>query len=443
MQKTKAQKSRPRLIQAMVDAFSLPDLRKRILITIGIVLIFRILAHVPLPGVDHTKLIEFFGGNNSFGIIDVFSGGAFSNFSIVSLGVYPYITATIIMQLMTPVIPKLQALSQEGEAGRNKINLISHYLTIPLAVASTFGTIAVLTAKGVIPADVAPLTIATIVICMTAGTLLLVWMGEQITSYGIGNGISIIIFAGIVATLPSTLGQSFLTVQSGNILPLILFGVLALAVIILIVIFTEAVRRLPVQYAKTQIKSGRMYRSGGSTFLPLKVNTAGMIPLIFGMALMNLPTMAASFFVAPDGATPNFWNHIQTNFSGTSGTAWDALFWGIFAIMVLVAAFVYTRVVFEQQDLPGNLQRNGGFIPGIRPGKQTKTYLDGVIGRITWGGATFLAFVAVTPVLIGFATGVAITLSAFSMLIVVGVALDTMKQIEAQLVMRKYDGFIK
>jgi len=442
MQKQKAQKNRPRLIQAMIDAFSLPDLRKRILITIGVLLIFRILAHVPLPGADPNALANFFDSSVVMSMLDLFSGGAFSNFSIVALGVYPFITATIIMQLLTPVIPKLQALSQEGEAGRNKINLISHWLTIPLAALSAWGMITMLNNYGVLYDGTSALTIITVIITITAGTALLVWMGEQITSYGIGNGVSIIIFGGIVATLPNMIWNGVQTASS-NWLGLTVFILLALAVTVLIVIFTEAQRRIPVQYTKTQIKSGRMYRSGGSTYIPLRVNTAGMIPLIFAMALVTLPATIGTFFMGSE-SNPNFWNDIVNTFTGNGGTAWDLLYWGIFFLFVLVAAFVYTRVVFEQQDLAGNLQRNGGFIPGIRPGKQTKQYLDTVIGRITWGGALFLAFVAIMPFVISSITGVnTIQLSAFSMLIVVGVALDTMKQIEAQLVMRKYDGFIK
>lgn len=434
---------RPRLLQAMIDAFSLPDLRRRILITFGILVVFRLVAHVPLPGVNPDALQDLFDRNALLGMFDMFSGGAMRNFSVAAMGVYPYITASIIMTLMTPVIPRLQALAQEGEAGRNRINMITHWLVVPLAGLAGYGQLALLQREGAV-ASADALSTAAIVLAMIAGTMFLVWLGEQITQYGIGNGISIIIFAGIVAGLPEMVGLGFLTGEQGQLGGLAVFIIIGLATTVLIVIFTEAHRRIPVQYAKSVFRSGRMYRQSGSTHIPLRVNTAGMIPLIFAMALVIFPGIVASYFANPAGTDPNLANHIQSIFNPNTALPLGLVYWVIFFLMVVSFAFFYTKVIFAQQDLPGVLQRQGGFIPGIRPGKQTAGYLNGVINRITWGGALFLAFVAIIPFIAREITDVQmVQLSSFGMLIVVGVVLDTMKQMEAQLVMRRYEGFIK
>ena len=435
--------ARPKLLQAMIDAFSLPDLRRRILITFGILVVFRLVAHVPLPGVDPVRLQELFDQNALLGMFDMFSGGAMRNFSVAAMGVYPYITASIIMTLMTPVIPRLQALSQEGEAGRNKINLITHWLVIPLAGLAGYGQLTLLRSEGAV-AGADALSTAAIILAMIAGTMFLIWLGEQITQYGIGNGISIIIFAGIVAGLPEMIGRGFLAQEQGQIMGLAVFIVIGLATTVLIVIFTEAHRRIPVQYAKSVFRGGRMYRQSGSTHIPLRVNTAGMIPLIFAMAIVIFPGIVASYFANPTGMDPNLANHIQNIFNPNTALPLGLVYWVLFFLMVVSFAFFYTKVIFAQQDLPGVLQRQGGFIPGIRPGKQTAGYLNGVINHITWGGALFLAFVAIIPFLAREITDVqVIQLSSFGMLIVVGVVLDTMKQMEAQLVMRRYEGFLK
>jgi preprotein translocase subunit SecY len=278
------------------------------------------------------------------------------------------------------------------------------------------------------------------VVSMIAGTMFLVWLGERITEHGIGNGISIIIFAGIVAGYWQTAGQIFLT-ASQDLWGVIVFVIIALATTVLIVYFTEAHRRIPVQYSRSVFRGGRMYRQAGQTHIPLRVNTAGMIPLIFAMSLVIFPGVVASYFMNPSTADPNFANTIYKLFSSSS-----LLYWGLYFLLTIGFAFFYTMVIFEQQDLPNTLQRQGGFIPGIRPGPHTKEYLDGVIKRITWAGALFLAVVAIVPFIAQHISGVAgtqIQLSSMGMLIVVGVVLDTMKQMEAQLVMRRYEGFIK
>jgi len=425
----------------MFDAFSLPDLRRRILITISILVIFRFVAHVPLPGVDLTALEALFERNALLGMLDMFSGGAMRRFSVAAMGVYPYITSSIIMMLLVPVIPRLQALSREGETGRNKINLITHWLVVPLAGIQGYGQLVYLQREGVIgSATILPM--AAMVLSMVAGTIFLVWLGELITEYGIGNGISIIIFGGIVAQLPEMIGQGFLAKENfAGLSAYILMVVLTIAII---VIFTEAHRRIPVQYAKSVFRSGRMYRQAGSTHIPLRVNSAGMIPLIFAMSMVLFPGIVASYFANPTGADPNFANTIMQLFNPNAPLPLGLFYWGFYFVLAVAFAFFYTMVIFQQQDLPNTLQRQGGFIPGIRPGKNTATYLNGVINRITWGGALFLAGIAVMPFVAKQITGVqVIQLSSLGLLIMVGVVLDTMKQLEAQLVMRRYEGFIK
>lgn len=430
--------TRPRLVQAMMDIWTLPDLRRKILFTLGILVVFRFITHVPLPGVDIGKLQEYFGQSTLFGMLDLFTGGAMANFSVAALGVYPYITASIIMQLLVPVIPSLQALSQEGELGQQKINRITHLATIPLAALQGYAMLALLRAQDVTIEGLGPLTIANIVVTMVAGTIFLVWLGELITERGVGNGISIIIFGGIVTDLPEIVGRGIIAAVGGNPQGLIAYIILTLAMVVLIVIFVEAHRRIPVQYARSTFRSGRMYRQSGSTYIPLRVNTAGMIPLIFAIALMQLPGTISTYFMNPSSQDPNFWNTIYNVFQSDT-----ALYQGLYFALVIGFTLFYTMIIFEQMNLPQTLQQQGGFIPGVRPGKTTADYLNGIIRHITFGGALFLAVVAIIPFITQKITGVDLVIRSTAMLIAVGVALDTMKQLEAQLTMRRYEGFLK
>jgi preprotein translocase subunit SecY len=426
----------------MVDAFRLPDLRRRILITFGLLVVFRFIAHIPLPGVDPTTLKTLFDSNALLGMLDMFSGGALRNFSVAAMGVYPYITATIIIQLMQPVIPALQRLSQEGEAGQNKVNRISHWLTIPLAALSGYGQIVLLQREGGI-ASAVPLAVVTMVISLVAGTIFCVWLGELITEYGIGNGVSIIIFAGIVTGYPAMAGSLGIAF-SQNSIGVIVFALILLASIVFIVLFNEAHRRIPVQYARTSFRGGRMYRQTGGTHIPLKVNAAGMIPLIFSMSLVVFPGMIANFFMNPTGTSPNFWNAIYNIFNPNTALPLGIVYWVLYFLLTIVASFFYTMVIFQQQDLPGTLQRQGGFVPGIRPGKNTESFLNNVINRITLAGSLFLGIVAIIPFIARGVTNIqTVQLSSVGLIIVVGVVLDTMNQMEAQLTMRRYEGFIK
>jgi len=425
-------RTQPRLVQAMMDIWTLPDLRRRILFTLGILVVFRFLTQVPLPGANLEALQNFFGEQGFLQMVDLFSGGAMSRFSIVATGIYPYITASIIMQLIVPVIPKLQAIAQEGEPGRQRINRITHLLTVPLAALQGYGMLAILRSQGVTIEPLGHLTMVSIVTTMVAGTIFLVWLGELITERGVGNGISIIIFGGIIARLPEMIGRAFIAAQDPE--GLTVFIILSLATLVLIVVFIEAHRRIPVQYARSTIRSGRMYRQSGSTYIPLRVNTAGMIPLIFAIALMQLPATIASYF-------PNsqFWNTIYSVFQANT-----VVYNGLYFALVIGFTFFYTMVIFEQMNLPQTLQQQSGFIPGVRPGKATADYLNKVIRRITFGGALFLATVAILPFIAQRITGVTVlVIQSTAMLIAVGVALDTMKQLEAQLTMRRYEGFLK
>lgn len=433
--------TRPRLLQAMIDAFRLPDLRRRILITLGIIVIFRFVAHIPLPGVDLAQLRTLFQQNALLGMLDMFSGGAMRNFSIAAMGVYPYITASIIMTLMVPVIPRLQALSQEGEAGQDKMNRITHWLTIPLAGLQGYAQLTILRRAGVVSSADMLATIA-MIFALIAGTIFLVWLGELITEHGIGEGISIIIFAGIVAGYPQMVGTGLL--QPGQTAGLIVYLLISLATIVTIVIFTEAHRRIPVQYAKTTFRGGRMYRQSGATHIPIRVNAAGMIPLIFAISMVLFPGVIASYFMRPAGGPGNFANVIYNLFNPSAALPAGLVYWVVYFLLAVGFTFFYTMVIFQQQDLAGTLQRQGGFIPGVRPGKHTADYLNHVINRVTWAGALYLAVIAIVPFVAREITNVqAIQLSTLGLLIVVGVILDTMKQLEAQLVMRRYEGFIR
>ncbi len=433
--------SRPQLIQSMIDAMSIPDLRAKILFTLGMLVIYRFVAHIPVPGVNVQALSQSFEQEAILGFLNLFSGGALASMSVAAMGVYPYITSSIVMQILTPVLPQLKALSQEGEYGRQRINQITHWITVPIAFFQAWGTLTFLRQSPVFPDFPFGLNLPTaaMVISMVAGTMFCVWLGELITEKGLGNGISLIIFGGIVSGLPGVIGRGFLERdEAGGLLMLAGFG---LAIIYIIVLFTEAQRRIPVQYGRSVFRGGRMQRQSGATFLPLRVNSAGMIPLIFASSMMILPITVASYFSNPmsQGFIERSMRFLSDSLDPTKFPYYVGLF-----ILVVAFTFFYTMVVFQQQNLAENLQRNGGFIPGIRPGKPTQEYLNRVIVRITWGGALFLGGVAISPWFVTQATDVrALTISSFSLLIMVGVALDTMRQLEAQLMMRNYEGFIR
>lgn len=436
------------MFDAVLKAFQIPDIRRKLLFTLGILVIFRIIATIPVPGVNRSELREYIEGNQLLGMLNLFSGSGLTNFSIVALGVYPYITASIIMQLMTPVIPRLNELSNEGQQGRNVINKYTHYLTVPLAFLQGYGQALLFsrTSVGGVPLienfglfdrDTWLSSLA-LLMTMTAGTILLVWMGELITEYGIGNGISIIIFGGIIASLPRAI-SGLLTggTLSENIIGSVFFVLLALGTIVAIVFVNEGQRRIPVHYAK-RIRGGRQY-GGNTTYIPLKVNSAGMIPLIFAVSIMVMPGLIANFLASSNRDwVRELGGDLQRVFSPN-----NLLYQVIYFLLVVLFTYFYTMVVYYQQKIPENLQRQGAFIPGVRPGKATADYLLRVIQRITIVGALFLGVIAILPYIASEITGIQnLLISATSILIVVGVAVDTMRQLEAQLVMRNYEGFI-
>ncbi|MCY3921858.1 MAG: preprotein translocase subunit SecY [Chloroflexi bacterium] len=577
---TAAGPTRPKLLQALVDAWRQPDVRQKLAFTLSMLVIFRLVAHVPIPDINKTQLENALDNNPVLGFLNLFSGGGLDNLSIVALGVYPYITASIVMNLMQPMVPKLQALAQEGESGRNKIQLYTYWLAVPMALVQGYGQLLLLENARAITgigfgADEWLPTISALA-TMTAGTMFLIWLGELITEKGVGNGISLIIFAGIVASFPTLFNSVRLSDIGWSGIAVVI--AIAIALVALIVFFQEAQRRIPVQYARSVFRGGRMYRQSGQSYIPLRVNSAGMIPLIFAFSIIIFPSVLAGWITGAAGeeaqtqvavevpftredvdeplatlfpdldASGEFvvnegiieWNREEDTFqdvldrvnsnsdsnvltqvettadpvSGETLYAWriDAneisedpirladragnfiavseikthedpvdnpltpdiaegqtlgerpgwiiraadwvqlnlspgrpAYWALSFVLVVGFTFFYTFVTFQQQNLAENLQKQGGFIPGIRPGRPTQDYINRVLARITWAGALFLGFVAVVPFLATefIPDSTALTISSTGLLIVVGVALDTMRQIEAQLLMRSYEGFIR
>ncbi len=436
---------RPRLLQAMVDAFRQEDVRKKLVFTLAMLVIFRFVAHVPIPNVDRDALKQAFEGNALLDFLSIFSGGALQNLSVAALGVYPYITASIIIQILTPLVPSWRALSEEGEQGRRRLQVITHWIAVPMAFVQGYGQIIFINSQS--GGDVVqnfgldhPIGTLATLLTLSAGTMFLVWLGELITENGIGNGVSVIIFGGIVARLPSLIPN--ITTQS--IIATAAFVGFAIGLIFLVVFFQEAQRKVPVQYARSAFRGGRMYRQQGQSHIPLRVNMAGMIPLIFAFSIMILPPILASYFADSGGWVESVADFVVRNFQGGRGGGGSGVYWLLLFAMVVGFTFFYTMVQYQQQQIAKNLQRQGAFIPGIRPGAPTEAYLIRVVTRITWAGAFFLGFVAVLPFFIGLLTDVrALTISTTGFLIVVAVVLDTMKQLEAQLLMRNYEGFIR
>lgn len=429
------------MIEAVMRAFRLPDVRRKILFTFAMLAIYRLVAHVPVPGVDVDQLQELFERNQLLGMLDLFSGGSLTTFSVAALGVYPYITAQIVMQIMAPLIPRLEELQKEGEAGRTRMSQYTRMLTVPLALLQAYAQATLLSREGIIQNfglfdRITFLPTASLVLTLTAGTMFLVWLGELITEKGIGNGVSMLIFAGIVAQLPSSIGQSL--VVGANWVGLAVLCVLGLVMIVGIVFINEGQRRIQVQYAR-RVRGNRVY-GGQTTYIPLRVNSAGMIPLIFSMSIMLIPGTVATYF---QGASQE-WVRNVANFIVSFFGATSLLYWVVYFFLVVGFTYFYTAVVFQQQNLPEMLQKQGGIIPGRRAGRETTVYLNRVLNRITLAGAMFLGIIAVAPYFAGLLTNIQVlTLSSTGILIVVGVVLDTMKQLESQLMMRNYEGFIK
>ncbi|MBI3631070.1 MAG: preprotein translocase subunit SecY [Candidatus Sungbacteria bacterium] len=413
--------------------FSVPDLRKKLFFILGILILFRASAAIPVPGVDPVRLKAFLAGNQFFGLLNVFSGGALNNLSVVMLGVGPYITASIIMQLGTMIVPRLKELYQEeGEAGRERFNQYARLLTVPLSFLQGYGLLVLLIRQQIIP----PLTLfgyLSNLIVISAGTMFLMWLGEFITEQGLGNGVSILILGGILARLPQSLQQEFFTFTPDKIPGYLGFLVVAVLVIAGVVVASEGERAIPVSYAK-RIRGNRVY-GGASTHLPLRVNQAGVIPIIFAVSVILFPGLIGSFLAGmPNPFVQRLAQFLLQIFN-------NRLLYGvIYFLLVFVFTYFYTAVTFDPEALAQNLQKQGGFILGIRPGQPTAEYLTRILSRITIAGALFLGVIAILPLIVQEIFGIrTLTIGGTALLIVVSVIIETMKQVEAQLVMREYE----
>lgn len=423
------------MLEKFTQIFKVRELRNKILFILGILVVFRVAANIPLPGVNVEQLRRLFEGNQFLGMLNVFSGGGLSNISVVMLGVGPYITASIIMQLLTMIVPRIEQMyKEEGEAGRQKFNMWTRWFTVPLAALQTFSMITLLRSQNVLQIS-SVFDIASIVVIATAGTIALMWLGELITEKGIGNGVSLIIFAGIVSSLPSGFSQLLMTFDSTQIFTYGVLLVITLVTIAGIVMVTEGQRNIPVSYAK-RVRGDRTY-GGVQSHLPLRVNQAGVIPIIFAMSIMLFPGMIASFLMRVSNTTVA---SMATTVNNLFQNQW---FYGsMYFILVVLFTYFYTAVVFDPVKISENLQKQGGYVPGIRPGKTTADFLYKIMNRITLTGSMFLGLIAVLPFIVqGFTNIQSMQIGGTSILIVVAVVIETIKQIESQLVMRDYEGF--
>ena len=405
--------------------------------TLALLLLFRLVSHIPVPGVDRVALNNFFAQNQVFGLVDLFSGGSLSTLSLAMLGVGPYITASIIFQLLGTIIPKLERYQREGGAeGRRRINQYTRLATVPLAILQTYGTIHILN-SGAQPVltNLTPFQMATVLIVATGGTMFLMWLGEIISESGIGNGVSLIIFAGIIAKLPSSLQRAFLVYDSSQLGKYVLFAVVSVIVIAAVVLITQAQRKIPVSYAR-RVAGNRLMGSAVS-HLPLQVNQSGVMPIIFAVSVLLFPSVIANFFVS---SNIDWLRHAAVQTETLFRNQW---FYGVaYFLLVILFTYFYTAIAFNPEQVAENIQKSGGFIPGIRPGRPTAEYLDYLLNRITVAGALFLGVIAVLPLTVQSVLGTsAISIGGTGLLIVVSVVLETVRKIEAQMVMHDYEGF--
>lgn len=425
------------VVDTLVNLIKTPEVRKKIIFTAAALFVFRLLAHVPVVGVNVVQLKSLFAQNQFLGLLDIFSGGTLANFSIMALGLNPYINASIIINLLTMVFPKLEELSKEGDSGRKKINQYTRFLSLPLALMQSFGMYALLRSQQIVPV-LPPLELISFVVTLTAGTMLLVWLGELVTEKGIGNGISFLIFAGIVGRLPVVIGQTFTTASSQNVVNLAIFVILGLIVMASIIVVNEATRQIPVHYAK-RVRGNKTY-GAQSTYLPLRLNQAGVIPIIFAVSLVLLPSMLGNFLITSKNAVFGNIGQFLVTWFNPDGISYNVIYF----FLVVGFTFFYTAVIFNPKKISEEVQKQGGFIPGIRPGTATANYLNFILTRITLAGASFLGIIAILPTIAKYATGVqTLLLGGTSLLIVVSVVLETYKALEAQLVMRNYEGFLQ
>lgn len=421
------------MLETLRNLFKIPDLKKRLYFTLGMLVVVRLGSHLPLPGVNKEALTNLFAQGGILGFFDLFAGGALSRFSVFALGIMPYINASIIMQLLTAVIPTLEQWAKEGEEGRDKITKITRYSTVFLAIIQAFGISVWLQNMGVLMISGSSFRFL-LLITLTAGTCFLMWLGEQITDFGIGNGISIIIFAGIVAQIPSQLTQTIKLLQVGEISIISLLSLIIIGIIVVggVIAIQQGQRRIPVQYAKRVI--GRRMYGGQSTHIPLRVNQAGVIPIIFASAFLLFPATIAQFFQ----------NITFMKSMAAALSPGQPLYLVLYSILIILSTFFYSAITFNPINLADNMKKYGGFVPGIRPGKNTSVFIDHIMTRITLSGAIFLTIIAILPNILIKITGITtFYFGGTSILIMVGVALETIQQIESHLLMRHYEGFIK
>lgn len=418
------------------NAWKTPELRRKLVITLGILVIFRVFAHIPLPGVDHAQLAKLFAQNQFLSLLDIFSGGTLVNFSILALGLNPYINASIILQLLTIVFPKLEELQKEGEYGREKINQYTRFLTVPLSIVQAIGMYAVLRSQGIVP-TFDPFTLITILVTMSAGTIFVMWLGELITEYGIGNGISILIFAGIAGRVPIALGQMISSSSGEASISTLLLAALGLLMIVATVYINEAERKVTVNYAR-RVRGNKIY-GGNTSYLPLKINQAGVIPIIFAVSLVLIPSLVGGYLAPVANPTISGIGKFLSNVFNPNYPAYNLIYF----ILVIGFTYFYTALTFDPKKISQEIQKHGGFIPGIRPGTPTAQYLNYIITRITLAGAIFLGMIAIFPTLAKGITGTStLLIGGTGVLIVVSVVLETIKGLEAQLVMRNYESYL-
>ena len=423
------------MLERILQIWRVKDLRNKILYVLGLLVVFRIAAHIPIPGVNVENLREFFGSNQLLGLLNLFSGGGMQNFSIIMMGVAPYITSSIIFQLLGMIIPKLEEMQKE-EGGRQKINMYTRIATVPLAILQAYGMISILNqAPKPIISDMGLFSFAAMLITISAGTMFLVWLGDLITEKKIGNGISLLIFAGIVVRVPTALQEVVINFNQEQVVNLLMFAAIALITIIGVVIITEGQRNIPVSYAK-RVRGTKMY-GGMDTHLPIRVNTSGVIPIIFAISIVMFPPMLGQFLLQVDSTI------VQSFAQGMINLFNNQLFYGIlYFFLVFGFTYFYTAVIFHPYQIAENLQKNGGFVPGIRPGQHTAEYLQKTISRITLTGALFLGVIAVLPLVLQQTSGMqSMVIGGTSLLIVVSVAIEIVKQVESQMTMRDYEGF--
>ncbi|MBU1127235.1 MAG: preprotein translocase subunit SecY [Patescibacteria group bacterium] len=426
-----------RILKTITNAFKIPELRRKLGFTAAIFIVFRLAAHIPVAGIDSSALKQLFSQSQLLGLLDMFSGGTLANFSIMALGLAPYINASIIFQLLTMVIPKFEELSKEGEYGKQKINQYTRIATVPIAIFQAFGMYVLLKNQGII-SSLPTLSLIAMVAAMVAGTIFLMWLGELITQYGIGNGISMLIFAGIAARYPVTFSQTLSVADSANFFNFIVFIVMALSVIAAIVVVDESSRKIKVQYARRM--AGKKTYGGQSTYLPLKINQAGVIPIIFAVSLILMPSMVGNFLSnVPNPQIASFASGLAVLF-----TPGSMVYNATYFLLVIGFTYFYTAIVFNPEKIADEIRKHGGFIPGVRPGAPTADYLNRILTRITLVGAVFLGVIAILPSIAQGITGMSsMTIGGTGILIVVSVIMETTRQMESMMVMRSYEGFLK